>query len=163
MTNFPRIQPNANQPFDSTAIDSIQDSTDLDATRSNPADEFRTGTPQSRSDEDSRQLALTIAAAMDDRKGGDIAVLKVSDISYVADYFVIATGFSNVQVRAIARSIEDKVETEWQQLPLRVEGFGEGSWVLMDYGDVIAHIFLPKEREFYSLEAFWGHADRVSV
>nr|WP_263971805.1 ribosome silencing factor [Leptolyngbya ohadii] len=103
-----------------------------------------------------------MAEAMDDRKGGDIAVLHVSDVSYVADYFVIATGFSNVQVRAIARAIEDKVETQWQQLPLRVEGFGEGSWVLMDYGDVIAHIFLPKEREFYSLEAFWGHADRVS-
>jgi ribosome-associated protein len=149
MTNFSPIQTNANQSSDSNHTD--------------PAEDFRLGTPQSRSDNESRQLAMTIAEAMDDRKGGDITVLQVSDVSYVADYFVIATGFSNVQVRAVARAIEDKVETQWQQLPLRVEGFGEGSWVLMDYGDVIAHIFLPKEREFYSLEAFWGHADRVSL
>jgi ribosome-associated protein len=54
------------------------------------------------------------------------------------------------------------VETEWQQQPLRIEGQLEGSWVLIDYGDVIVHIFLPKEREFYSLEAFWGHAEQIN-
>jgi ribosome-associated protein len=68
-----------------------------------------------------------------------------------------------VQVRAIARSIEEKVETDWQQLPLRIEGQTEGNWVLIDYGDVIAHIFLPKEREFYNLEAFWGHAEKIRL
>ena len=119
---------------------------------------------QSRfTEEDSRRLAMTIAQAADDRKGGDIVVLKVSDVSYLADYFVIVTGFSNVQVRAIARSIADQVEMDWQRQPLRTEGTGEGSWVLLDYGDVIAHIFLPKEREFYGLEAFWGHADRIPL
>lgn len=122
---------------------------------------FPLGEAQLRTDEDSYNLAMAIAQAADDRKGSDIMVLKVSDVSYVADYFVIVTGFSNVQVRAIARSIQEKVELEWQQLPLRVEGFAEGAWVLLDFGDVIAHIFMPKEREFYSLEAFWGHADRV--
>ena len=122
---------------------------------------FPLGEAQLRTDEDSHNLAMAIAQAADDRKGSDIMVLKVSDVSYVADYFVIATGFSSVQVRAIARSIQEKVELEWQQLPLRVEGFAEGAWVLLDFGDVIAHIFMPKEREFYSLEAFWGHADRV--
>ena len=124
-------------------------------------DIFPLGEAQPRTDEDSHNLAMAIAQAADDRKGSDIMVLKVSDVSYVADYFVIATGFSNVQVRAIARSMQEKVELEWQQLPLRVEGFAEGAWVLLDFGDVIAHIFMPKEREFYSLEAFWGHADRV--
>ncbi|MBF2049363.1 MAG: ribosome silencing factor [Leptolyngbya sp. IPPAS B-1204] len=114
-----------------------------------------------RTEAESRQLALTIAQAADDRKGGNIVLLKVADVSYLADYFVIVTGFSNVQVRAIARSIEDKVETDWQQLPLRIEGQTEGSWVLIDYGDVIAHIFMPKEREFYNLEAFWGHAEQL--
>lgn len=127
---------------------------------------FDTVTPlapqPTRTDDESRQLALDIARAADDRKGGDIVLLKVSDVSYLADYFVVVTGFSNVQVRAIARSIEDKVETEWQQRPLRTEGQLEGSWVLIDYGDVIAHIFLPKEREFYNLEAFWGHAEQVN-
>jgi ribosome-associated protein len=114
-----------------------------------------------RSDEQSRQLAIAIAQAADDRKGNDIVLLRVADVSYLADYFVIVTGFSSVQVRAIARSIQDKVETEWQQQPLRMEGQMEGSWVLIDYGDVIAHIFMPNEREFYSLEAFWGHAEQI--
>jgi ribosome-associated protein len=115
----------------------------------------------SRTDKESLQLAMTIAQAADDRKGGNIVLLRVADVSYLADYFVIVTGFSNVQVRAIARSIQDTVETEWQQQPLRIEGQMEGSWVLIDYGDVIAHIFLPKEREFYNLEAFWGHAEQI--
>lgn len=113
-------------------------------------------------DDSSYLLAQTIAQAADDRKGGDIVLLKVSDVSYLSDYFVVVTGFSNVQVRAIANSIEDRVEEEWQRRPLRTEGQMEGSWVLMDYGDVIVHIFLPKEREFYSLESFWGHAEQVN-
>lgn len=116
----------------------------------------------SRSEEESYQLALTIVQAADDRKGTNIVLLRVADVSYLADYFVVITGFSSVQVRAIARSIEDKVETEWQQLPVRIEGQIDGNWVLIDYGDVIAHIFMPKEREFYNLEAFWGHAEQIN-
>lgn len=112
------------------------------------------------STDDSYQLALTIAQAADDRKGSDILLLKVADVSYLADYFVIVTGFSTVQVRAIANSIEEKVEEAWQRLPSRIEGQMEGNWILIDYGDVIAHIFLPQQREFYSLEAFWGHAEQ---
>ncbi|MGE5655116.1 MAG: ribosome silencing factor [Actinomycetota bacterium] len=111
--------------------------------------------------EDSRALALTIAQAAADRKGGNIVLLRVSDVSYLADYFVIVTGFSNVQVRAISTAIADKVEQERQRIPLRIEGQVEGSWVLMDYGDTIAHILMPYEREFYNLEAFWGHAERM--
>jgi ribosome-associated protein len=112
-------------------------------------------------DADSRDLAIAIARAADDRKGADIVLLKVSDVSYLADYFVVVTGFSNVQVRAIARSIEEAVDTQCQRSPLRIEGQADGSWVLLDYGDVIAHVFMPKEREFYGLEAFWGHAEQV--
>nr|WP_305082381.1 ribosome silencing factor [Oculatella sp. LEGE 06141] len=106
-------------------------------------------------------LAVTVAQAADDRKGVDIALLGVSEVSYLADYFVIVTGLSNPQVRAISQSIQDKVETEWQRTPLRIEGQADGSWIVLDYGDVIAHIFMPQEREFYNLEAFWGHADRI--
>jgi ribosome-associated protein len=112
-------------------------------------------------EQDSYRLASIIAQAADDRKGNDIVLLNVSEISYIADYFVIITGFSNVQVRAIARSIEDKVEAELHRLPLQTEGQTEGSWILLDYGDVIAHIFLPQQREFYGLEAFWGHAEQI--
>lgn len=109
----------------------------------------------------SREMALTIAQAADDRKAEDIVVLWVGEVSYLADYFVIATGFSKVQVRAISQSIEQKVEMMWQRLPLRTEGKAEGSWVLQDYGEVIVHILLPQEREFYNLEAFWGHAQQI--
>lgn len=110
----------------------------------------------------SRELALTIAQAADDRKGEDIAILRVGEVSYLADEFVVITGFSKVQVRAIAQAIEQQVQERWQRLPLRMEGFAEGSWILQDYGEVIVHILLPQEREFYNLEAFWGHAERIN-
>ncbi|MBD1937133.1 ribosome silencing factor [Microcoleus sp. FACHB-68] len=109
----------------------------------------------------SRAIAMTAAQAADDRKGGDIVLLGVAEVSYLADYFVMVTGFSRVQVRAISQSVQDKIEIEWQRLPLRVEGQAEGSWVLLDYGDVIVHVLMAKEREFYNLEAFWGHAERI--
>ncbi|MEH2061774.1 MAG: ribosome silencing factor [Nostoc sp.] len=111
----------------------------------------------------SEKLAATIAVAASDRKAGEILLLKVTEVSYLADYFVMMTGYSKVQVRAIAQAIEGKVETELQRRPLRTEGKLEGSWVLQDYGDVIVHIMMPKEREFYNLEAFWIHAERISL
>ncbi|MBD2042783.1 ribosome silencing factor [Microcoleus sp. FACHB-672] len=109
----------------------------------------------------SRAIAMTAAQGADDRKAGDIVLLGVAEVSYLADYFVMATGFSRVQVRAISQSVQDKIEIEWQRLPLRVEGQAEGSWVLLDYGEVIVHVLMAKEREFYNLEAFWGHAERI--
>ncbi len=111
----------------------------------------------------SLQLALTIARAADERKGGDIAILRVSDVSPLADYFVLVTGFSKVQVRAIARIVEEKVLEALHRKPVRIEGQAEGTWVLADYEDVICHIMLPQEREFYNLEAFWGHAERINL
>ncbi|MDV3353244.1 ribosome silencing factor [Leptothoe sp. LEGE 181152] len=112
-------------------------------------------------DEKALELATAIANAADDRKAEDISILQVGDASYLADYFVIATGFTNVQVRAIARSIESTIETDHGRSPLRTEGVEEGKWVIYDYGDVIAHIFQPREREYYDLEAFWGHVKRI--
>jgi ribosome-associated protein len=87
----------------------------------------------------------------------------VAEVSYLSDYFVMMTGYSKVQVRAIAEAIEGQVEIDWQRRPLRTEGKAEGTWVLQDYGDVIVHIMMPREREFYNLEAFWGHAERIFI
>ena len=109
----------------------------------------------------SEQLAQKIAEAADDKKAADIVLLKVSDVSYLADYFVIATGFSKTQIRAISDAIEDDIFEQFQQSPLRVEGKTDGNWILQDYGDVIVHLFLPEDREYYNLEAFWGHAERI--
>jgi len=109
----------------------------------------------------SYRLAKAIATAADERKAGDIMILHVGEVSYLADYFVIVSGFSKVQVRAISQAIDAQVETELRRLPLRVQGQAEGSWIVKDYGDVIAHIMLPEERDFYNLEAFWGHGEQI--
>ncbi|MBD2196630.1 MULTISPECIES: ribosome silencing factor [Calothrix] len=118
--------------------------------------------PQTETDE-ARKLAITIAEAASDRKAGEILLLRVGDVSYLADYFVVMTGYSRVQVRAIAEAIEEQVATDLQRNPLRTAGKAEGSWVLQDYGEVIVHIMMPKEREFYNLEAFWSHAERLEL
>lgn len=118
-------------------------------------------TPDTEHQDASYGLALTVAQAADDRKGADIVILSVSEVSYITDYFVIVTGFSRVQVRAISQSIEQQVEEACNRLPVRTAGKAEGIWILQDYGDVIVHILLPEEREFYNLEAFWGHAEQI--
>lgn len=106
-------------------------------------------------------LPWKIAQAAEDRKGSEILILKVEGICYLTDYFVIVTGFSKAQVRAISDSIEEKIARECQKEPLRISGRTDANWILQDYGDVIAHIFLPQEREYYNLEAFWGHAEKI--
>ncbi|MBE9039270.1 ribosome silencing factor [Oscillatoriales cyanobacterium LEGE 11467] len=109
----------------------------------------------------SRDLVMAIASAADDRKAEDIVILHVEGVSYLADYFTIVTGFSKAQVRAIAESIRGRLETEFDRSCPRIEGQSDGTWILLDYGDAIAHVMMPEEREFYNLEAFWGHAERI--
>ncbi len=109
------------------------------------------------------ELVSTIVSAADDRKAANIVVLKVSEICYLTDYLVIVSGFSRTQVKAIADAVEEKVAQILSRTPQHIEGKTEASWILQDYGDVILHIFLPSEREFYNLEAFWGHGERVTI
>ncbi|MCG9892025.1 MAG: ribosome silencing factor [Thermosynechococcaceae cyanobacterium MS004] len=110
----------------------------------------------------SRQLALTLAQAADDRKGANILILNVQDVSYLADFFVIVTGFSRPQVRALSDAMETAAAAQGR-IPEHIEGVSESTWVVLDYGDVIAHIMMPDQREYYSLEAFWGHAEQVPL
>jgi ribosome-associated protein len=109
---------------------------------------------------DSEALARLAAEACDDRKAVDIRLIRVDEVSSLADWFVICSGLSDVQVRAIARSVEEKLEEEIGRLPLRREGQREGSWVLLDYGELIVHVLTPSERSYYDLEAFWGHGQQ---
>ena len=109
---------------------------------------------------DSVQLAELAADACDDRKATDIRLIRVDEVSSLADWMVIAGGHTDVQVRAIARSVEDRLEDVTGRLPLRKEGVNEGCWALLDYGEVIVHILQPSERSYYDLEAFWGHGER---
>ena len=108
---------------------------------------------------DSEKLAELVADACDDRKATDIRLIRVDEVSSLADWMVIAGGQSDVQVRAIARSVENRLETEADLLPLRKEGLNEGRWALLDYGDVIVHVLMPDERGYYDLEAFWSHGE----
>lgn len=111
-------------------------------------------------DSDTRAVALLAAEACDDRKAVDIRLIRVEEVSSLADWFVICSGLTDVQVRAIARSVEDQLETQLGRLPLRREGQSEGRWVLLDYGELIVHVLTPSERSYYDLEAFWGHGEQ---
>ena len=110
--------------------------------------------------DDSRALALVAAEACDDRKAVDIRLIRVDEVSSLADWFLICSGLTDVQVRAIARSVEDAIEEQSGRLPLRREGQSEGRWVLLDYGELIVHVLTPQERSYYDLESFWGHGEQ---
>ena len=107
----------------------------------------------------SRQLANIAANACDDRKAMDIRLIRVDGVTTLTDWLVVAGGQSDVQVRAIARSVEERIEEHTRRLPLRREGLREGRWALLDYGELIVHVLQPKERGRYDLEAFWGHGE----
>jgi ribosome-associated protein len=78
----------------------------------------------------------------------------------LADWFVICSGLSDVQVRAIARSVQDQLEEQAGRLPLRQEGQDHGRWVVLDYGELIVHVLAPNERGYYDLEAFWSQGQQ---
>ena len=109
------------------------------------------------------QLAFLAADAADDRKAEDMRLIDISAVSTLADYLLIVTGYSKVQLRAISGSILDKLEEDLHRLPLRTEGQDRGGWILIDYGDLIVHIMMPEQREFYDLETFWGHGQTVTL
>lgn len=104
-----------------------------------------------------RELLITAAKAADDKRAEDIIVLNMKGISLVADYFLICHGNSDKQVQAIAREMKDKAQEQGYEVK-RLEGFDEAKWVLVDLGDVVAHVFHRDERSYYNLERLWGDA-----
>ena len=108
-------------------------------------------------------MARKIVEIASDRKAEDIVMLDITKVSIIADYFVICSGTGDRHVKAIAREIDDKLRDDEGIKPLNVEGITEGTWVLMDYGSVLVHIFAPATREFYRLEQLWAGAQPVLV
>lgn len=106
--------------------------------------------------------ALACARAAIDKKAENVKLLDLSDISGFTDYFLICSGTSDRQVQAIADSIEHQLSSAGKKL-LSCEGYSEGRWVLMDFGDVVIHIFLDALREYYDLEALWTDAPRLKI
>jgi ribosome-associated protein len=107
---------------------------------------------------DSLALARTVVAAAADKKADNILLLDLRGLSSMADYFVVCSGASERQLRAIADSISEQVHTEFNLAPHHIEGLSGGGWILMDYGDVVAHVFTPSLRAYYNLEALWTKA-----
>lgn len=103
-----------------------------------------------------------IVKILDDKKAFDIKVLKISDLTVLADYFVICSANSNTAVRALSDYVEEGMKDLGEGLPQK-EGKDGYNWLLMDYGDVIAHIFYKETREFYDLEKLWNDAPAVDI
>ena len=100
-------------------------------------------------------LAQKIRTILEDKKAKDIDVIDVSDKTILADYFVIATGTSTTHVKALADEVEYLLKEKDNRLVDHVEGFESSRWILLDYGDVVVHVFHSEERDFYSLEKLW--------
>jgi len=111
----------------------------------------------------SKEIALLAIEAASDKKAEDIVALDVSQLLVVTEYFVIATGRTNIQVRAIADWVEEVLRDKGGEKPIGREGTGENKWVLLDYGDVVVHVFQPAERDFYRLEKLWSDAPRLEA
>ena len=107
---------------------------------------------------DSKTLACVIAGALDDKLGKDITILNISHVSSLADYFVIVTGDSTPQVKALMNNTREKIKEHFNRLPIRSENDAKNRWNLLDYGDVVVHILHKDERETYAIEKFWNHA-----
>lgn len=103
-----------------------------------------------------KEMAILAAKALDGRKGEEIKVMEVTELTTLADYFVICTGNSSTQINALCDAVEEKLEIEGGEKPLHREGHRGGIWVLLDYGCVVVHVFNAEAREFYSLERLWS-------
>ncbi len=109
----------------------------------------------------SQTLALCVARAASDLKATDVLILDVGTLLSITGYFVIASASNPRQVRAVVDDVEAKVKAELQRSPVRTEGVREQQWTLIDYGDVVVHVFLDSVREFYEIERLYMDAPRL--
>ena len=98
-----------------------------------------------------------------DKKGFNLKLLEVQELSSLTDYLLLVSGRSDRQVQAIAENIKLEFKHKHQQLPLAIEGMDQGRWVLLDYGEFMVHVFQEPVREFYDLEGLWSEAPEVSL
>lgn len=110
----------------------------------------------------SKDAALKIAQILEDKKAEDVIILDIHKLTVIADFFVIGSGGSEPQVRALYEEIEEKMKAEGLE-PRHWEGRKNDRWVVLDYGDIIVHVFHREEREFYGLERLWADGISISV
>ena len=109
-----------------------------------------------------RVWARTAAQAASAKGGEETTILEVGAVLAITDAFVITSGRNTRQVKTIAEEVETRLKADGGIAPLRVEGLGDSQWVLLDYGDLVVHVFLDETREFYDLERLWSDAPRVA-
>ena len=110
-----------------------------------------------------KELALLAARALADKKAKEIQALEITDLTTLADYFVIATGSSNTQINALVDNVEKVLSEEAGEQPLHREGYRGGTWVLLDYGCIAIHVFYAEAREFYGLERLWRDGKPLDI
>lgn len=110
----------------------------------------------------SKEMTKLTIAALEDKKANDVRVIDIAGVSVIADYFVIASGSNTNQVQAMADSVREALGRAGHE-PRQVEGYGSANWILMDYNDIIVHIFSDESRTFYDLERIWRDGKEVSV
>lgn len=110
---------------------------------------------------ESYELAKTAAKILSEKKAQDILIVNVGDQTIVCNYFVIASGKSTTQVRALCDNVEEQLKKNYSLAPTRTEGLREGRWGVLDYGDVVVHIFNEESRLFYYLERLWDSGKNV--
>ncbi len=111
---------------------------------------------------ESRELVRQIAASLDKHKAQNLKIIGVRDLTVIADYFVIAAGTSSTQVKALADYVEYELGQQGIK-PRRVEGYSSSSWILIDYGSVIVHVFYEETRAFYDLERLWKDGEQLPL
>ena len=110
-----------------------------------------------------KELALLAAQALSEKKGREIQVLEIADLTTLADYFVLATGSSNTQINALVDNVEKVITEQAGEEPLHREGYRGGTWVLRDDGCLAVHVFSAEAREFYGLERLWRDGKSVDL
>lgn len=109
------------------------------------------------------RLARQIAELMDDKKALDIIAMDVRGLANFTDYFIICTGRTDRQVKAIHDGVREGMKAAFEMLPIRTEGERERSWILLDYGDCMVHVMLPEVRDYYRLEQLWADAPQLDL
>lgn len=112
---------------------------------------------------DSEKTAHLCASAAADKKAGDIVLLDMRGVSDFTDFFLICSGSSEPQLKAISSAIREKTRDEIDRRPSAADGFPASQWIVIDYGDVICHIFLESRRGFYDLEGLWSDAKQLKI
>ena len=109
-----------------------------------------------------KELALLAARALSDKKGKEIQVLEIGELTTLADYFVICTATSTTQIKAMSDACEEAMEKQGERVH-HIEGHRGGTWLLMDFSSVVVHIFMDEARKFYDLERLWGDAEEIPL